>query len=346
MVTLKTMGKIFVCTELVADLFGETAESEPNRCVLGGAGRFAAAAAAKLLANSKDRAYLLSPISTDLHGQEFRKLLSKAGVDLSLAQTVSNNTMIARVFPNRLTGGNDYKFTVENPADSTITIDSLPTLGKEPENQIDPRGNVFIFGSVSAVLDPAGKALLEYARKARELGGIVIYDLNARAKALPLDAEGAPDWAYFRKIVEKWNEVAHIIKASDEDIGHAYPGETLEDRMAQWVQSSECAVVTLGSAGSKALTKGAVIWGDIPRPIKGVEVTVGAGDNFLAGMAVAVLQQQKVAHLRFIEERAWLLESGRNAATEHLLEINPGSELQPHFSGHRFVERQERPLSP
>jgi fructokinase len=78
--------------------------------------------------------------------------------------------------------------------------------------------------------------------------------------------------------------VAHIVKASGEDIGWLYPGESHEDVSGRWLDlGALVVVVTDGPRGAYLFRAGAA---PVYRPGHPVRVadTIGAGDAFTAGL--------------------------------------------------------------
>jgi len=89
----------------------------------------------------------------------------------------------------------------------------------------------------------------------------------------------------YREIVKEWARTAHIMKASDADIGWAYPGKTMAEVAEIWLnEGAHLAVFTKGMHGSEAYTKNTKAFADSQDLM--ATNTIGAGDNFNAGFAV------------------------------------------------------------
>ena len=83
--------------------------------------------------------------------------------------------------------------------------------------------------------------------------------------------------------MERQVSLAHLVKASDEDLAWLYPDRTVFDVMAGWRAAGVCcAVVTRGGDGAWLLAPDGSMHEQPAVPTTVVD-TVGAGDAFLAG---------------------------------------------------------------
>jgi fructokinase len=88
--------------------------------------------------------------------------------------------------------------------------------------------------------------------------------------------------------VERQLGLAHLVKASEEDIGWLYPGAGYEEVARAWQRlGPRVVVITLGERGAFAVAQDAIA---IHRPGRDVPIvdTVGAGDAFSAGLLDAL----------------------------------------------------------
>jgi fructokinase len=131
-------------------------------------------------------------------------------------------------------------------------------------------------GSIGAILDPGGQAVLA-AIQDNPAGALVTYDPNARPQIM-----GDPASAAGR--VEALVRAADLVKVSDEDLAWLYPGQEPRDVARRWLgEGPGLVVVTRGGQGSLAVTAR----GDeceVPVAPATVVDTVGAGDSFMAGL--------------------------------------------------------------
>lgn len=136
-------------------------------------------------------------------------------------------------------------------------------------------------GSIAAVLAPGNKTVRGLVKAARP-HATVSFDPNCRP-AISGDVEAA------RQEVEDFVAASDIVKASDEDLRWLYPGRTVEDSLAAWLELGPAMVVlTRGADGPVILTRR----GRVEMPAEAITVadTVGAGDSFMAGLISGLAQ--------------------------------------------------------
>jgi fructokinase len=113
---------------------------------------------------------------------------------------------------------------------------------------------------------------------------LLSYDPNVRPRLL-----GTPERG--RELVERSVRLAHVVKASDEDIAWLYPDLEITSVARAWLElGAQVVVVTAGPDGATAyLPTGAAI----QRAGRAVSVvdTVGAGDAFTAGLLDALARR-------------------------------------------------------
>ncbi|MGC3993927.1 MAG: carbohydrate kinase [Propionicimonas sp.] len=135
-------------------------------------------------------------------------------------------------------------------------------------------------GSISATTAPGSAAVLDVVRAARS-GATISYDPNARPSLMGEPAEA-------RTTIERLIGLAHVVKASDEDVRWLYPGTPVPQVLAHWASlgPSLCAV-TQGGEEAVVLAAGEVQ--RFPTLPTTVVDTVGAGDSFMAGLLSGLL---------------------------------------------------------
>ncbi|HBM91274.1 MAG TPA: hypothetical protein DD400_05320 [Rhodospirillaceae bacterium] len=304
--------RIFFCGEVVADLLEEKQESGEFKLFLGGSQFNGARGAKKAALREKvdlDVGFVGS-LSKDLFGERFVSVLKEENIDISGIKRVDRNTTLAIVSirPNK---ENEFSFYGRDTAEQMTKIEDLPTsLGEIEEDKI------FYFGSISTVMEPARFAWLAFAAKQKETG-LVMYDLNTRPSI-------AKDPKKYRELVLEWARISHVMKASDADIGWAYPDMNTEEVAKIWLEAGTTMVVlTKGTDGSEAYTKN--MKAEVPTPALVTTNTVGAGDNFNAGLAVFLHKNdcatpQKIAALNETQ-LASILRGATHTAAHHLISI-------------------------
>jgi fructokinase len=132
----------------------------------------------------------------------------------------------------------------------------------------------------------------------------------------------------YQGLVDRWAKVADVIKASDFDIQTAYPGKSIRDVAARWLENgASLAVVTFGNRGSWALRleNGRLKEYHIPceTPLE-APFTVGAGDSFNAGLCLELFKGSDLLMMRRGEyvhgSINAALRAGNSSASLHLKE--------------------------
>jgi len=123
---------------------------------------------------------------------------------------------------------------------------------------------------------------------ARESGRrLVVVDPNVRPAV-------CGDAREYRTRFERWAEIAHVVKLSDDDAAWIYPGQepdgVLELALAR---GARLAVLTRGAAGAVARTADARI--EVAAVDVEVVDTVGAGDAFVAGLVYRLWSTGRLA---------------------------------------------------
>lgn len=254
-------GTIAVLGEALIDLV-ENDDDEPRLARPGGSPYNVAIGLARL---GRSTAFV-GRLSHDPLGTILRHHAVRSGVDLALSVDAREPTTTALV---ELADGGvaRYRFGVDGTADFGWTDAELAPL---PDDLA-----ALHFGSLASWLPPGDAAVLRRVTALRERV-LISYDPNVRPQLQP-DADRA------RGQVERAVGLAHVVKASDEDLGYLYPGAAVDEVARDWLaRGPALVVVTRGSAGAVAHTARRAVTAQVPS----IEVvdTVGAGDAFTAGL--------------------------------------------------------------
>jgi fructokinase len=134
------------------------------------------------------------------------------------------------------------------------------------------------FGSLTSWQPPGDEVVNQRMAALRAADSVLIsYDPNARP-TLQGDAASA------RAKVARSSALAHVIKASSDDIDYLYDGQEVASVVEGWLrQGAALVVITSGSAGATAWVPGQA---PVKRPAFPTRVidTVGAGDAFMSGL--------------------------------------------------------------
>jgi fructokinase len=228
------------------------------------------------LARLGHRTSLMARLADNTFGRILRTHAAAEGVGLTCSPHAAEPTTLAVVSMDD-EGRATYDFYLDGTADWQWT--------QAETTRIPPDTAVLHFGSVASWTPPGSEHIHSAVQRLRAHGAALIsYDPNIRPALL-----GNPTRS--RQSVERGVGVAHIVKASREDVEWLYPDTPIERIAARWLDlGSLLVVVTDGPDGAHAFHSDA---GSISRPGRKVAVvdTVGAGDAFTAGLLGALLRR-------------------------------------------------------
>ena len=222
----------------------------------------------------------LNPLSRDRFGRQLAAALAQDGVSLAQPEPVQQVTSLAVVNLDA-SGHPDYAFYREAVADRATSAAVLTQACRQAESL-----SVVCTGALALSPDDA-ETYLPWLGAQRQAGRTVVIDANLRPSVMP-NLE-----LYCRHVLAAL-QFADVIKASDEDLNClGLPGDSPLAQARHLLQGSRASLLmlTLGSKGAVLLTRyGQVFEARELEPVTVVD-TVGAGDCFLAGWVVAMLQQ-------------------------------------------------------
>jgi fructokinase len=256
---------ILVCGEAIVDLFVSiddgTMRAQP---VLGGSPYNVAIGLARLGVTTS----FFGGLSSDIFGAAIRSRLVAEGVGVAHAVESARLTTIS-VVGKDTDGQPAYAFHGEDKADRSIDVADLP-------KELDKDTRAIVMGSFTLAVEPVASAHLALAR--REAGKrLISIDPNLRPTVIP-------DLARWRRQFAEFLPDAGIIKASDEDLGIAFPGMSHREVTANWFAAGAAlCVITHGAKGAVAWRPGRDPIVETGRPVETVD-TVGAGDSFHAAL--------------------------------------------------------------
>lgn len=217
-------------------------------------------------------ASFISEVGDDRVGHLILSHLRDSGVDASAVCCFQGGkSPLALAFLNERNDA-EYLFYKDYPS-NRLEVD-FP--------KIEP-GDVVLYGSyfvLNPVLRSKTKAFLEYAH---ESGALLFYDINFRQNHVNERIKLA------EAIIENL-EFADIVRGSADDFRHLYEMTDAEKIYKEKIKFyCPSFIFTSGDGEVKLFTKSAVS----SFPVKKVEVvsTVGAGDNFNAGVVYGLLQR-------------------------------------------------------
>ena len=266
------------CGDALFDMFAE-AGGPPSAITLNGRIGGSPLNVAMGLARLGQETGYFTKISTDLFGERMVAHLKSEGIDTGLCLRSGQNSTLAIVALNAA-GVPNYAFYTENTADRSITQAELPA--SLPENI-----SAIHIGSYTTATEPTASSLVALVGREKSRR-FISYDPNVR-----LSIEPSKD--VWRARIASLTPIAHLMKASDEDLEHLYPGVSHETLAKGWIaQGVRLAVITRGEKGAIAFTaEGAVA--EVPGRKVNVVDTVGAGDTFQAALLAGLARNGRLA---------------------------------------------------
>lgn len=222
----------------------------------------------------------LNPLSRDRFGRQLASCLEEDGVHLAVAAPVMQVTSLAVVGVNQ-NGHPDYSFYRQGVADRAITAADLTEACAK-----SPQISVVCTGALALSPDDA-QTYLPWLANQRQAGRTVVIDANLRPSVMP-------DLALYRQHVLAALQFADVIKVSDEDLECLdLPGADATERARHLLNTTHAhfLALTRGGDGATLFTRSGQVFH--ARQCGQLEVvdTVGAGDCFLAGLVVSMLEQ-------------------------------------------------------
>jgi fructokinase len=229
---------------------------------------------------------LMARLSDTAFGRLLRSHAQAEGIDLAAAPHAAEPTTLAVVGLDA-TAQASYDFYLAGTADWQWT--SVETA-RAPASSA-----VLHFGSIASWTPPGDASILDLARAARSAGDVLVsYDPNVRPGLLVDHDQGVV-------AIERAVRLAHLVKASSDDIAWLYPGLLLDDVAKRWLGlGATVVVITRSGSGADAYTAGGLF---VHRPARDVVVvdTVGAGDSFTAGMIASLIRRDLYSPARLAQ---------------------------------------------
>ncbi len=307
---------IYFMGEVIADL--RPAEDDPRtlKAALGGSSYFGCIGAANAI-----RAQHLDHVSSfflgNLSGDHFGRLMSgdmeSAGVKTNYARRKDHISMLALV--DVRDGKNTFEFYGRQKPN---TVEALE-LSDLPQDYAEDH-RLYCFGSVITNVSPARETLEQYARIQADAGHVIYFDPNTRP-SLVADRD-----AYIARL-KQYAGYMSVMRASEEDMEWMFPDQKPVDAAQLFLtQGIEAFIVTHGGKGCTVLARGGQEY--VPTDdLGGIRFTVGAGDNFNAGVLVALAargltRRDSLSGLATVADWAAVARDANQTALRHLLTIN------------------------
>jgi fructokinase len=226
------------------------------------------------------RATLMARLADNAFGRLLREHARAEGVDLSAAPHAAEPSTLAVVSLDDQAQAS-YDFYAQGTADWQWTAEEI---GRAPSGAA-----VLHFGSIASWTPPGDARILELAAQMRERGDVLLsYDPNVRPGLLA-------DHRHGQRMIDRAVRLAHLVKASADDVAWLYPDRAPADVARHWLGlGASVVVITRSADGADAFTPDGP---PVHRPARDITVvdTVGAGDSFTAGLIGSLIRRNRYA---------------------------------------------------
>lgn len=227
----------------------------------------------------------LNPLSRDRFGRQLAARLEEDGVHLAAPAPVVQVTSLAVVGVDK-NGHPDYSFYRQGVADRATTAANLTDACEK-----NPQLSVVCTGALALSPDDA-ETYLPWLSNQRLAGRTIVIDANLRPSVMP-------DLALYRRHVLAALQLADVIKVSDEDLECLnLPGADASEQASYLLNTTRAhfLALTRGADGATLFTRYGQVFHARQCGRLDVVDTVGAGDCFLAGLVVSMLEQKLATH--------------------------------------------------
>ncbi|MCR4860688.1 MAG: carbohydrate kinase [Bacteroidales bacterium] len=270
--------KIIGIGETVLDIVFK--DRQPQAAVPGGSVFNAMVSLGRTLGKQESGVRLLMASQTgdDAVADIMTDFMRENGLDTGLIQQDRGQSTVSMAL---LDAGNNARY--EFFRDRSLPAFRTPQVPFEADD-------LLLFGSFFAVSEATGPQTRELVRAARQAGAIVYYDINFRK-----NHPAAPE------TIEENIALSDIVRGSDEDIEALYgcddAARVYREHIAALCPRFIC---TRGARPASVFSPG--VQAGFPAPqVRQVVSTIGAGDNFNAGILYSLVRQG------FTRERLWEL---------------------------------------
>jgi fructokinase len=230
--------------------------------------------------------FFISEYASDNVGKIIDSFLSENGVGTNYVDHFKHGkTKLALAFLNERNDAN-YTFYQDYP-EKRLNID-FPMIRKD---------DIILCGSIYAITSEIRKKFMKLTTTAKENGAIVIYDPNFRPTH-------SSDLEILKPMIIENMQTATLIRGSDEDFKNIFGANTPDEAFNVVRKYCNCLVYTANAEGVYVRTN-SYAGRFAVKAIKPVS-TIGAGDNFNAGMMAAIYRNQiTIDQLDKMGEEVW-----------------------------------------
>lgn len=274
------MRKIFGAGETVLDIIFKN--GEPQAAMPGGSVLNSAVS----LGRTGLPVYFISEYGQDDIGTLVNDFLLKNGVDTTYVYRFKEaNTSLALAFLN---DKNDANYTFYKAKHEKRLDIEMPAVTYH---------DIIQFGSFFAILPDVRIKLLNFIHSAQECGALILYDPNFRKSHLS-------DLDKLKPFIVENMKVSGIVRGSDEDFRYIFGADDAEQAWDLVSQYCKCLVYTANEKG--VIVRTTTYSGQFPSDRITPVSTIGAGDNFNAGMVASIYRKNiHLKDLQFLGEEEW-----------------------------------------
>jgi len=275
------MRKVIGIGESILDIIFQ--DNQPIKAIPGGS-TFNAMVS---LSRSRIPSYFISELGMDKVGEIFRDFMNENHLNSDYIDFFQDGSSpVSLAFLDRKQNA-QYQF-YKNFPEKRLQI-SFPKIN---------RGDIVLVGSYFAVNPALRKKVVELLQYASAQNAIVYYDINFRQ---------AHAWEKERLMSHFLGNFgfASVVRCSDEDLSVLFPGYKTDEIYKKFI-SPYCPnfIVTQGEKETLLFT-GSFRKSYPTKPLKIVS-TIGAGDNFNAGIIYGMMREESIPeNISSFEEKTW-----------------------------------------
>ena len=263
-------SKVLVIGEALIDIVHQNDGAIKN--IPGGSPANTAVALARLQIPT----FMMARTSQDKYGQIIRNYLESESVNLEYGVVSSDPSSIIDAYI-QTDGSAKYEANLRGSSDFGWTNVEL----KFDESKF----NFVHLGSLTSYIEPGASSVENWYKSLRQNNNLILsFDPNIRH---PLDGQKEND---VRERAIRLSKLAHIVKASDEDLKWMANSNNYLDLVDSFISNgASLVIVTKGHSGSYLKNKKGFEINMVPAKIEVVD-TIGAGDTFSAAFIAQLIK--------------------------------------------------------
>ncbi len=218
----------------------------------------------------------------DRPGRQTKQMLTDNGVDISNFELRDDERSALSLAYLNHQGDADYTF-----------YKTQPTLSPSWQPPTVSKNDIVLLGSYFAICDTTHDAILRLLQQARANGAIVYYDLNYRSSH-------QHELQHLLPAIHQNFQLATIVRGSADDFEVMYHSRDAQQIYQQHIRNHCPLFICTAGDGVVSVISPQGTFCVQPPAVDGVVSTVGAGDNFNAGLVFA-LTRQHLTHDQLIQ---------------------------------------------